>query len=123
VRLDRALLAYDNSPKAQEALFVAAYLAGRWQIPLTVVTVLEKNQPAPEVLAQAQTYLAQHGVPAAYLVEAGPVAETILHTAVARQSNLIIMGGYGFNPMLEIVLGSTVDQVLRQTRQPLLICR
>jgi nucleotide-binding universal stress UspA family protein len=123
VRLDRALLAYDNSPKAQEALFVAAYLAGRWQIPLTVVTVLEKNQPAPEVLAQAQTYLAQHGVPAAYLVEEGPVAETILHTAMAQQSNLIIMGGYGFNPMLEIVLGSTVDQVLRQTRQPLLICR
>jgi hypothetical protein len=29
VRLDRVLLAYDGSPKATEALFVATYLAGR----------------------------------------------------------------------------------------------
>ena len=36
-RFSRALLAYDGSPKSQEALFVATYLAGRWRIPLVVV--------------------------------------------------------------------------------------
>jgi hypothetical protein len=35
--LSHALLAYDGSPKAQEALFVAAYLAGRWKISLVVL--------------------------------------------------------------------------------------
>jgi nucleotide-binding universal stress UspA family protein len=33
------------------------------------------------------------------------------------------MGGYGFRPLLEVVLGSTVDQVLRWRRWPVLICR
>ena len=84
--LNRALLAYDGSPKAREALFVATYLAGRWQISL-------------------------------------PVAETILRVCEENQSNLLIMGGYGYNPVLEIVLGSAVDQVLREAHKPMLICR
>jgi len=33
------------------------------------------------------------------------------------------MGGYGFSPVLEVVIGSSVDQVLRESRQPVLICR
>jgi nucleotide-binding universal stress UspA family protein len=36
---------------------------------------------------------------------------------------LIIMGGYGFSPVMEIVLGSAVDEVLRTSRRPVLICR
>lgn len=122
-QLDQALLAYDGSPKAQEALFVATYLAGNWRIPLVVLSVTEKNQVAPEPLSQAQAYLASRNVPATFVNESGPVVETILQTAAAQQANLMIMGGYGLNPMLEVVLGSSVDQILRQTAQPLLICR
>jgi nucleotide-binding universal stress UspA family protein len=122
-RLERALLAYDGSPKAQEALFVAAYLAGCWQIPLVVVTVVDKSSTTPERLAQAQDYLERREVPATYVAENGPVAETILQTAMTHQSDLIMMGGYGSSPILEVVLGSVVDQILRQARQPLLICR
>jgi len=122
-KLDQAMLAYDGSPKAQEALFVAAYLAGRWRIPLVVLSVTEKNEVMPETLAQAQAYLESRNVPATFISESGPVVETILQTAAAQHANLMIMGGYGLNPMLEVVLGSSVDQILRQTSQPLLICR
>lgn len=122
-KLERALLAYDGSPKAQEALFVAAYLAGSWQLSLAVVTVMDKNRTAPEALEQAKTYLTARSVSATYVAESGPVAEVILQTAAAQQSDLLIMGGYGSSPMLEVVLGSSVDQILRQARQPLLICR
>lgn len=121
--VERALLAYDGSPKAQEALFVAAYLAGGWQIPLVVVTIIDKNGAMPETLGQAKAYLASRDVAAAYVAESGPVADAILHTATTQQCDLILMGGYGFSPMLEVVLGSSVDQILRQARQPLLICR
>jgi nucleotide-binding universal stress UspA family protein len=122
-RLERALLAYDGSPKAQEALFVAAYLAGAWQIPLVVVTVMDKNRTAAEALDQAKTYLTARSISASYVAASGPVAEAILQTSATQQSDLLIMGGYGSSPMLEVVLGSSVDQILRQTRQPLLICR
>jgi nucleotide-binding universal stress UspA family protein len=36
---------------------------------------------------------------------------------------LIIMGGYGLRPELEFVLGSVVDQVLRESASPVLVCR
>jgi hypothetical protein len=34
-----------------------------------------------------------------------------------------MMGGYGFSPVVEIVLVSAVDEILRTSRQPILICR
>ena len=121
--LSRALLAYDGSPKANEALFVAAYLAGQWQIPLVVVTVVEKGHVRPETLAQAQTYLAAREIQAAFVQAQGAIARAIIRTAMLYESDLIIMGGYGFNPMLEVVLGSEVDEILRARRWPVLICR
>ncbi len=112
-RLGRALLAYDGSPKADEALFVATYLSGQWNIPLIAVTVIETGRTTSDTLARAQEYLETHGVQAAFVKESGPVAETILNTADEHQSDLIIMGGYGFDPVLEVVLGSeSADQHL-----------
>ncbi len=116
-------MAYDGSPKADEALFVATYLSCRWDITLVVVTVIETGRTTTETLAQAQKYLETHGVRATFVKESGPVAEAILKTAEEHESDLIIMGGYGFSPVLEVVLGSAVDQVLRTSRQPMLICR
>jgi len=121
--LDRALLAYDGSPKAEEALFVATYLAGAWDIALAVVTVVETERTTSEALERAQEYLESHEVQATFVKESGPVAEAILRTAKAQESNLIVMGGYGFSPVLEVVLGSAVDQVLREAGRPMLICR
>lgn len=121
--LRRALLAYDGSPKANEALFVATYLSGKWNIPLVVVTMIETGRTTSETLARAQKYLETHGVQAAFVKESGPVAEAILKTAEEHESDLIIMGGYGLSPVLEVVLGSAVDQILRASRRPMLICR
>lgn len=126
-RLQRALLAYDGSPKSEEALFVAAYLAGRWRIPLVVMTVIEKGRTTSDTLARAQKYLEEKEGQAIFVKESlpksGSVAEAIMKTAEAHECDLIITGGYGYNPVVEIVLGSTVDEVLRTSRKPILICR
>jgi nucleotide-binding universal stress UspA family protein len=121
--LDSALLAYDGSPKSEEALFVATYLAVRWGISLTVVTVIETGRASVDMLAHAKNYLDRHKAQAVLLKESGPVAQAILKTAQAQQSDLLIMGGYGFHPVLEVMLGSTVDRVLRESRLPILVCR
>ena len=47
----------------------------------------------------------------------------MLKTAQAHSSSLIVSGSYHRGPMLEVVLGSTVDELLRRSPQPLLICR
>jgi nucleotide-binding universal stress UspA family protein len=121
--LNRPLLAYNGSPKAKEALYVATYLALRAQAPLVVVSVLEGSHDPAAALAEAKTYLERHGVQASYVQEQGPVAGAILRSAGAHNADLILMGGYEHPPVVEVLLGSAVDEVLRTSRQPVLICR
>jgi len=121
--LQRGLLAYDGSAKAREALFVATYLAGRWGMELCVVTASETGRTNSDTLSGARQYLEEHKVAATFIEESGPVADVILQAAAQQGSDVIIMGGYGFSPVLEVVLGSTVDQILRRSHQPTLICR
>jgi nucleotide-binding universal stress UspA family protein len=121
--LHHPLLAYDGSAKAQEGLFVATYLAGRWRLPLTVVTVLEGGRVNGDTEAQAREYLASRKVAATFVQEEGPVAEAILRAAGSQDNDLIITGGYGRSPLLEVALGSAVDHLLRTSRRPLLICQ
>jgi nucleotide-binding universal stress UspA family protein len=121
--MNRVLLTYDGSPKAQEALFVATYLAGKWQVALAVLTVLEGNRTTADTLDQARSYLQGHGVDASYIEEAGAVGESILRTVAAHEIDTILMGGYGHSPVVEVVVGSTVDEVLEAKLCPVLICR
>ncbi|MCJ7661419.1 MAG: universal stress protein [Anaerolineales bacterium] len=121
--LKNVVLAYDGSLIAQEALFMGAYLAGFWDLSLTVVTVMERGRTTPETLSSAQQYLETYGVQAEYVEATGSTAEVILKTAEAYQSCLLIVGIYGSNPFREVMLGSTVDHLLRSFQQPILICR
>jgi nucleotide-binding universal stress UspA family protein len=121
--LSRALLAFDGSPRAREALYVATYLAARWRIPLAVVTVIEPGRASASTLDDARDYIAGHGIQARYLRARGEVADGILQAAADEQADLLIMGGYGYSPVWEAMLGSAVDQVLRDSRQPMLICK
>jgi len=120
--LNCALLAYDGSPKANEALFVAAYLAGKCQIPLIVLTV-EEEHINRGTLEHARQYLQARNVPATYVRAQGNISHAIIRTAQLYESDFIIMGGYGFNPVMEVVLGSEVDEILRAKLWPVLICR
>lgn len=122
--LKHPLLAYDGSQKAQEALYIATYLAGCWQIPLTVVTVSEGRRG--RAATKARKYLESRGVQAEFIElpkRNQSIGQHILHTAWVRESDLILMGGYGATPMVEIALGSSVDEVLRHSTVPILICR
>jgi nucleotide-binding universal stress UspA family protein len=126
--LSRPLLAYDGSPKAKEALYIATYLAARGQDagiagPLVILTVVNGGQVTTDTLADAGEYARSQGAQATPVLEHGPVAGTILATAEAHDCDLILIGGYGYSPMVEVVLGSAVDEVLRASRQPVLVCR
>jgi len=124
--LERVLLAYDGSRKANEALFVATYLAERWGSQLTVLTVVEPDRTALEENDYVRAYLELHEVQATFLIRPkaeAPVSEIILQTAEEQASDLIVMGGYGAHPMVEAMLGSDVERVLRASNQPMLICQ
>jgi nucleotide-binding universal stress UspA family protein len=119
----RLLLAYDGNSKAKEALYVAAYLSGRWHVPLVVLTVAEDDSEKEALQADAKSYLEKRNVQALFVQKTGSVGETILETAENQGIDLIIMGGYGRSKIKDLVLGSSVDQVLRESKQAMLICR
>ncbi|WP_129674497.1 universal stress protein [Candidatus Chloroploca sp. Khr17] len=121
--LKRGLVAYDGSPRADEALMLAAYLALRDQLSLVVVTAREPNDDLRLTIGRAQAYLEERGIQAGYVIDSHPAAEAILRAASEHGSNLIFIGGYSVRPEVEIVIGSTVDHVLRQSQLPVLICR
>jgi nucleotide-binding universal stress UspA family protein len=117
-----ALLAYDASSRSREALYLATYLTARWNLELTIVTVEEKGRGLRTEMEVARRYLESHGVQATYYKKRGKVAPIILETAEDQGCNLILIGAYSASPVLEVTLGSTVDELLRSARMPMLIC-
>ncbi|TFG71484.1 MAG: universal stress protein, partial [Anaerolineales bacterium] len=122
-RLERMLLAYDDSPKAREALFVATYLAGTCKTCLDVVAAAPSLHLADVALKYAVNYLDAHGVEASFVRESGSAGESLLQVARERGADMIIMGGYGFSPVAELAMGSVVEQVLRARICPVLVCQ
>jgi nucleotide-binding universal stress UspA family protein len=121
--LNRPLLAYDGSPKAEEALYIGAHISSMWEKPLVVVSVQEQGKAPRDALARAGRYLKDHGDRATLVEKHGQAASRILEAASEYACDLIIMGGYGFRPLVEIALGSVVDEVLRRSQIPVLVCR
>jgi nucleotide-binding universal stress UspA family protein len=121
--LRKILLAYDDSPKSREALFVATYLSGKWEVPLVVASVLENGRVNASVLEEAHHYLESHGLQADLILREGPTEQALLQTAGAYGSELLIMGGYSHGPLLDTVLGKTVNRILNEFEMPIIICR
>jgi nucleotide-binding universal stress UspA family protein len=96
----RPLIAYDGSPKAREALFVAAYIASAWDRPLHVVTVDEGENDGSAAQKEARVYLDSREVKADFSSRRGGAAKELLQLARETGADLILMGGYGANPVL-----------------------
>ncbi|MFC1997845.1 universal stress protein [Chloroflexota bacterium] len=122
-KLERLLVAYNGNRRAREALYAAAYFACRWEVPLFVLTVTETGRINPKIINYARSYLRSRQISAIFIQEKGHIAHAILKTAREQQCNLIFMGGYSKPPVIDIVLGSPLDEVLRESPVPVLICR
>lgn len=121
--LDHALLAYDGSLKAQEALFIASYIGAKWKIPLSVISI-GSGKDIREIQGDAKKYLKNHHVHADYSIAEGDNHSEIIFSFVNQQHiDFLIIGGYSRNPLLEVIQGGDVDQLLRQTNIPIIICR
>ncbi len=120
-KLKHALLAYDGSRKAKEALYLGAYLALAWGTRLTVFTSRERSTDRLK-LEQSKAYLISQKVDATYISHHGLAGPLIVKTAREAKCDFVLMGGYGEIPLLEMMWGSTVDYVLREYKGPVWVC-
>jgi nucleotide-binding universal stress UspA family protein len=117
-----ALLAFDGSPKAKEALFVATYLAEQWQTKLTIFTGLAEESSDSSVQEFAQNYLEFNEIEALFITQKYS-PETFKLAAEQINADLLIMGGYSGSILKEMTIGSSVNYMLRESQLPILICR
>jgi nucleotide-binding universal stress UspA family protein len=119
----RALLAYDGGDRSKEALFVATYLAEIWKTELTIFTALDGTKLKPDVQDYVRRYLEIHEVEADYIVAEKDSKIYLKNTLEEQQADLVLMGAYGKSVLREVVIGSTLDYVLRESSLPVFICR
>ncbi len=119
----RPLLAYDGSQRAAAAMREAAELAAALHLPLGVLHVGKDDGAMQKVLDEARRYLAAYTLEVELLARSGYANETILDVMAEQAYDLLFIGAYGHSRIIEMVLGSTTEYVLRNSPSPLFLCR
>lgn len=118
------LLAYDGSSRAATVMQSAAELCATLGLPLTVLTVNKDEVAGREVLDEATAYLRSYELQTTFeLIASGSAPERITAFIEERGHDLLFIGAYGHSRIIELVLGSTTEYVLRNARCPVFLNR
>jgi nucleotide-binding universal stress UspA family protein len=121
--LARALLAYDGSLRAKEALFVATYLAEVWGTELIVFTAADGGKSAGGIQDFVRRYLDIHEVEADYVISERGTQEGLSWTIAERSVDLVLMGSHSKPRLQQVLLGSALNYMLQEASVPIFICR
>jgi len=122
--IGRPLLAYDGSQRASAALHAAAEVTSSLKLPLTVVHVSrDDGSEGGRVLAEAQRYLQSYDVAVTPKPLTGPPHQRIVDVLRDGRFDLLFIGAYGHSRIIEMVLGSTTEYVLRNSGAPVFLAR
>ncbi|MEJ2164180.1 MAG: universal stress protein [Desulfobacterales bacterium] len=122
--LHRLMLAYHGQPHADEALAWTAKLQRDLSAEVIVLSVREDDKSGQNgtSLEEIEDRLAHSDLTAyRFLTGRGQPAAEIAAAAETNDVDLIILGRYRHSALLEWLLGSTVDRLLRATSLPVLM--
>jgi nucleotide-binding universal stress UspA family protein len=118
------LLAYDGSQRASAALHSAAEFCATMDLPLTVLHIkAREGNDAEKPLDEARHYLSSYGVQPFFLSLTGYPHQQIVECVKERNHDLLFIGAYGHSRIIEMVLGSTTEYVLRNAPCPVFLSR
>ena len=116
--------AYDRSESSNNAMKLAAYMAGELKQPVDVVTVNDDQTEREEILDEARKYLAPYGLNTKFRHEVGDVGKVLINaTRDVPEPTLLVMGRYGHSRIREAILGSTTVEVMRGAEKPILLTK
>lgn len=119
----KALLAYDGSTRAAAAMQAAAETCTSLGLPLTIVSVGRDAENNTRVLNEARDYLTPYNLTTEFIAESGHAPEQIVAVATRDNFDLLFIGAYGHSRIIEMVLGSTTEYVLRNAPCPVFLNR
>lgn len=116
------LLVYDGSPNASKAMHSAAEWAKALSLPLTVVAV-SVEEGGDENLNDAKDYLKPYGIDSKFVQLIGDPLELIEKFYKEKGHDLLFMGVTSHSRIIEMVLGSTTEHVMRAVEGPFFLER
>jgi nucleotide-binding universal stress UspA family protein len=116
-------LAYDGSERASKAMHAAAEFATELGVPLRVITVARDAKLGERVLDDARRYLEPYSLQASFRLLNGHAHEEIVRFLHESDTDLLFIGAYGHSRIIEMVLGSTTEYVLRNAPCPVFLSR
>lgn len=121
----KPLLAYDGSQRSASAMQSAAEFCVSFAMPLAVIHVArdEAAGAGARALEEAKRYLSSYCVEATFSCVTGHAPEQIIATIKAQGNDLLFIGAYGHSRIVEMVLGSTTEYVLRNAPCPVFLSR
>ena len=121
--IERPFLAYDGSQRASAAMESAAEFCSVLHLPLTVLTIAKEEKVGETVLKQAKSYLSAYTIETRYELDRGHPEQKIIEHLTKFGYDLLFIGAYGHRRIIEMVLGSTTEYVLRNTPTPVFLNR
>jgi nucleotide-binding universal stress UspA family protein len=120
--VQRLLLAYNGSEHARQALAWTILLQRTLYSDVLVLSVKENGHTSQDISSELVDQLNQGGLADyRFLSGEGQPASQIVAAAAENEVDLIVMGRYRHTALLEWLVGSTLDYVLRGTSLPVLI--
>jgi len=121
--IDRPLLAYDGSARSASAMQAAADFCVSTKLPLAVLHVAKDEAGAEKIIGEAKRYLASYPIEASFESVPGTAPEQIVARLREKGYGLLFIGAYGHSRIVEMVLGSTTEYVLRNSPCPVFLTR
>lgn len=122
--IKRLLVAYNDTNQSNMALAWATELQRALAAKVVILSVDEDDHTgeAQQWIDEARTRVAEPDIANyEFLVRKGVAADEIVNVADEYQADLIVAGSYSHPTIVEWLVGSAVDQILRSTPLPMLI--
>jgi len=121
--IQNPLLAYDGSQRSSSAMESAAEFCNQLHLPLTVLFVPREEGLEEKVFQEARSYLGSYGLDVRYETAKGYPEQRIVEHLRDLNYDLLFIGAYGHRRIIELVLGSTTEYVLRNSPCPIFLKR
>ena len=119
----KMVLAYDGSERASRAMRAAAEFASGMGTPIAIVTVARDQKLGERTLEEARKYFEPYSLATEFHLLPGHAHEEIIKFIKDYEADLLFIGAYGHSRIIEMVLGSTTEYVLRNAPCPVFLSR
>ena len=117
----KVLLGFDGSDPAAHAMSEAGRLCAAKRLPLTVMVVGDDSHANEKIMQSARSFFAKATHPVTFASFPGSPNEVLAKQAA--EYDLLVVGAHGHSRMIELIIGSTTEFLLRNAPVPTLFTR